>query len=171
MINIVKATINDCDLLVKISKQCFIESHGNSASKEAITSFITKTYNKDAFNNELLNAKNNYHLIYVDNEVAGYSNIVFDALNQNIQEQTITKLDRLYLLKAFYGQNLGEKLLEFNIEISKNKLQKGIWLFVWVKNFRAIGFYKKKGFKIVGAYNFKISETHSNPNHIMYLDY
>ena len=171
MINIVKATINDCNLLTNISKQCFLESHGHSASKDDIESFTAKNYSKAAFNNELQNSENNYHIIYVDNEVAGYSKIVFDVPNQNIKEQHIAKLDRLYLLKAFYGQNLGLSLLSFNIELSKNKQQKGVWLAVWVANYRAISFYKKIGFKIVGEYSFKISEIHSNPNHIMYLNY
>ncbi len=171
MIHIVKATINDCNLLTRTSKQCFLESHGNSASKEDIESFTTKNYSEKAFNNELQNLEHKYHIIYVDNEVVGYSKIVLDAPNENIQEQHVTKLDRLYLLKAFYGQNLGRELLEFNIELSKIKLQKGVWLAVWVENFRAINFYEKMGFKIVGEYNFKISETHSNPNHIMYLEY
>ncbi|SNR72392.1 Acetyltransferase (GNAT) family protein [Lutibacter agarilyticus] len=171
MIDIVKATINDCDLLSKISKQCFIESHGNSASKEDIEFFTAKNYSKAAFNNELQHSENKYHIIYVDNELAGYSKIVFDVPNENIQEQHVTKLDRLYLLKAFYGQNLGVKLLDFNIALSKRSNQKGVWLAVWVENVRAIHFYKKIGFEIVGAYNFKISETHSNPNHIVYLEY
>lgn len=171
MINIVKATINDCDLLTKLSKQCFFESHGHSASKENVESFIANTYNKESFKNELENSENKYHIIYVNNVVVGYSKIVFDAPNENIKEQHITKLDRLYLLKICYGQNLGRKLFNFNIELSKNNDQKGIWLAVWVENYRAITFYEKMGFKIVGAYDFRISETHSNPNHIMYLEY
>lgn len=171
MINIVKATVKDCDLLTKISGQCFLESHGNSASEDDVAIFIAKTYSKKAFNNELQHSNNIYHIIYFNNEVAGYSKIVFDAPNENIQEQHVAKLDRLYLLKTFYGQHLGLKLLNFNTEISKNSLQKGVWLAVWVENLRAINFYKKMGFKIVGAYNFKISDTHSNPNHIMYLEY
>ena len=55
--------------------------------------------------------------------------------------------------------------------LSKKKQQKGIWLAVWVENKRAIKFYQKAGFKIVGKYDFQISKTHSNPNHIMYLKY
>jgi ribosomal protein S18 acetylase RimI-like enzyme len=47
--------------------------------------------------------------------------------------------------------------------------QKGMWLFVWQKNERAIKFYKKNGFEIIGNFNYKISETHSNPNYQMFL--
>lgn len=171
MIKIVRATTNDCEVLTKISRQSFFESHGHSASKNDIELFINKTYNKKAFTEELLNLKNEYHIIYFNNEVAGYSKIVCNSPNKNVMAENITKLDRLYLLKKYYGENLGVKLFSFNIELSKKKNQKGIWLAVWVENFRAIRFYKKKKFKVVGDYDFEISKTHSNPNHIMYLKY
>lgn len=171
MIKIVKATIEDCPILVKLSKQTFLESHGNSASKKDVSSFITNTYNREAFNEEMQNSNNVYHILYFNNEIAGYSKIVLNTPNKNINEQNVTKLDRLYLLKKFYGKNLGVQFLGFNIEFSKKRQQKGVWLAVWVENFRAINFYKKMDFKIVGSFDFKISDTHSNPNHIMFLNY
>ena len=89
----------------------------------------------------------------------------------NIKDPNITKLDRLYLLKEYYGKKLGAKLVDLIIELSKQNHQNGIWLAVWKENQKALNFYLKAGFKIVGEFNFKISETHSNPNHIMYLKY
>ena len=46
-----------------------------------------------------------------------------------------------------------------------------MWLFVWKENHRAINFYNKAGFKIFGSHDFKLSETHANPNHVMFLKY
>ena len=71
----------------------------------------------------------------------------------------------------FYGLNLGKELFDYNIEFSKKHNQLGMWLAVWVENERAIKFYTKMGFKIVGEYDFRISATHTNPNHIMFLPF
>ena len=103
--------------------------------------------------------------------VAGFSKIVLNIPNTNIENANITKLDRFYLLKAFYGKKLGAELFDFNVKLAKKKEQKGIWLAVWVENLRAFNFYSKSGFKIVGKYDFQISSSHSNPNHIMYLTF
>ncbi len=46
-----------------------------------------------------------------------------------------------------------------------------MWLFVWKENQRAVNFYDKAGFKIIGNYEFKLSKTHSNPNYQMFLKY
>jgi ribosomal protein S18 acetylase RimI-like enzyme len=85
--------------------------------------------------------------------------------------KNVTKLERLYVLKEFHHLKLGLELFNFNVELSKKNNQAGMWLFVWTENLKAINFYKKAGFNIVGKYNFKISETHSNPNHQMLLLY
>ncbi|WP_238988424.1 GNAT family N-acetyltransferase [Aureibaculum marinum] len=171
MIKIIKASIEHSDVIAEIGKKSFLESHGNSASVEDINSFISKTYNQKSISKEFENTKIQYHIIYFNDKAAGFSKIELNTSNKYINALNITKLDRLYLLKEFYGQGLGSQLFDFNIKLSKKQNQKGIWLAVWVENKRALNFYTKIGFKIVGNYNFKISETHSNPNHIMFFKY
>jgi ribosomal protein S18 acetylase RimI-like enzyme len=171
MTKIVKVTPKHCEVLVQIAKTSFLEAHGKSASKEDIDSYVSKNFNRMVFLQELENPEYIYYILYDKNQAVGYSKIILNSENTNINQQRITKLERLYLLKDFYGKNLGVELFNFNIQLSKNNKQKGMWLAVWTENQRAIHFYTKNGCKIVGSYNFKISETHSNPNHIMYLEF
>jgi len=95
--------------------------------------------------------------------------LFFNSPHPNIALQNVTKLERLYLLKEFYGLKLGLQLFNFNVALSKQNNQAGMWLFVWKGNNRAVDFYKKANFEIVGGYDFKLTETHSNPNHQMFL--
>ena len=171
MVEIIKANAEHSDLITKLAQQTFSESHGHSASKEDINNFILRTYNSEAIRKEFENKKVDYHLIYFNKTIAGFSKIELQCPNINISEKNITKLDRIYLLEAFQGKQLGVKLLDFNIALSKKQHQNGIWLVVWTENQKAINFYTKMGFEIAGAYDFKISETHTNPNHVMYLKY
>ena len=169
MTSIVKANENDFHLLSGIATLSFIESHGSSAKPTDINCYISQKYSDDIFKNELLDKKNNYHIIYYNNRVTGYSNIILNSPCTNSKIRDIAKLERIYLLKEFYNLKLGLQLFKFNINIAKQNNQKAIWLFVWKENKRAINFYTKSGFIIIGNYDFKISETHSNPNHQMFL--
>jgi ribosomal protein S18 acetylase RimI-like enzyme len=171
MMTIQKATAEDAATIVEIGKQSFIESHGHSASAADIDSYVSRKYSLDAVKGELEDLKNIFHLIFFNGQAAGYSKIILNVPNENISAQNIACMDRLYLLKGFYGQKLGLHLFELNLEISKQSGQAGMWLYTWVENTRAIVFYTKAGFEIVGKRNFPISETHSNPNHVMYLEY
>lgn len=171
MISIVKADHNDAELLADIGRQTFIESHGHSASISDIEAYIGEKYNYNVFKKELEDQDNIYYKVLYNNELAGYSKIILDFSHTNISLSNVTKLERIYLLKDFYDQKLGSSLFRHNIEISKSRAQKGMWLYVWNENHRAVNFYTHKGFKIVGSHDFKISETHSNPNHQMLLRY
>ena len=169
--SIVKATENDYQLIADIGRTSFVESHGNSAAKCEIDFYVSRNYHPQVIKAELSDPMNIYHLIYHDEQPAGYSKIICNVAHSNIQRKNVTKLERLYLLKGFYGLRSGYELLNFNIDLSRKNNQSGMWLYVWKENHRAVNFYKKTGFKIVGSYDFKITETHSNPNHQMLLEY
>jgi ribosomal protein S18 acetylase RimI-like enzyme len=166
-----KASIKDAKILSKIAKTSFLPAHGHSAPKKDIDNYLAENFSEENFIKELSDSKNEYHLFYVDDKIAGYSKIIFDQPNGNIAPKNVTYMSRLYFLKEFYGLGFGKELFDFNIKLCKENKQSGIWLAVWLENQKGISFYKKMGFKKVGDFDFEISATHSNPNHILYLEF
>jgi len=166
-----EAKLKHAELLSKISKTTFLTSHGDSAPKEDIDIYLEQNFSEQNFIDELSNKTNQYYLIYVEQKIAGYSKIIFNKPQSTITSKNVTYLSRLYLLKDFYGLGLGKILFDFNRNLCKQNNQVGIWLYVWIQNVKAISFYKKMGFQKIGNADFKISETHSNPNHILYLKF
>jgi ribosomal protein S18 acetylase RimI-like enzyme len=168
MISIRAASIDDCALITAIGKQTFLESHGHSASPADINAYINEKYTPEAIGSELSNTSNHYHILFYDNQPAGYSNIVLNSTHSNISLSPATKLDRIYILQEFFHLKLGSFLLDYNIQVAKENDQQGMWLYVWTENHRAFRFYTKNKFTIIGGYDFRISATHTNPNHLMW---
>lgn len=171
MITIVGANINDAGLLVRIGKTSFLESHGISAPKADIDAYVSLKFNLSTFLEELRDLNNHFFILYQHETAIGYSKIIYDYPHHAIPFKNVTKLERLYILKEFHHLKLGLELFNFNVQLSIKNHQQGMWLFVWTENERAINFYKKAGFQIIGRHDFKISETHYNPNHQMLLTY
>jgi len=171
MFNILKATKKDAPLLAKLSMETFLPAHGHSAPKAAIDNYMALNFSEENFNAELSDLNNQYYLLYKNDMIAGYSKVVFNQFQKDIGTKNSAYMSRIYLLKEFYDFGLGKVLFNFNLQLCKENNQKGIWLAVWVENQKAISFYQKMGFLKVGDYDFKISETHSNPNHIMFLKF
>ena len=169
MIRIQKATLKDAKLLSELSVKSFLPAHGHSAPVKDIQTYIKANFTEQNYLEELSANNHNYYLCFKEDIIAGYSKVIFDEFCPNIQQKRTTYLSRIYLLEEFYGQGLGKEILEFNLNLCKKNYQEGVWLKVWKENHKAIRFYKKMNFKIVGESGFKISETHSNPNHHMYL--
>jgi len=171
MTTLIQATIEDAVMLKQVAAQSLIESHGHSAPAKDIDAYVAAKFSLAALEEELKDTKNIFHIIFHNQVPAGYSKIIFNVTYHQLTPVNTTKMERLYLLKDFYDLKLGVALFDHAIAVSKKAGQTGVWLQVWTANDRAINFYKKNGFKIIAEDGFKVSETHTNPNHIMYLEY
>jgi ribosomal protein S18 acetylase RimI-like enzyme len=171
MISIVKATPSHVQTILTIGKISVEEAHRSSCDATVLGQYIEKNYNTHSIQEELKDDKNIYHILYVDDKPAGFSKIILNVAHPNILQKNSTKLDRIYLLSEFFDRKLGLELLQFNINLAKNNNQSGMWLFTWVGNTRAINFYLKHGFQIIGSHNFQVTETHYNLNHQMLLTF
>jgi ribosomal protein S18 acetylase RimI-like enzyme len=166
-----RATTADYAAIVSIGRIAVEEAHRDSSPAADLNDYMTKNYNDIAIQAELNNPENIYHLLYYKTRPIGFSKIILNVEHPNIQLKNITKLDRIYIQKEFFGLKLGYELLKFNVAFTKEHHQSGMWLFTWIGNQRAIDFYIKTGFEIIGTHNFQVSKTHSNPNHHMLLWY
>jgi len=171
MVSITRVSESDSALLAQIAKTTYLESHGASAEPADIDSYLTEKYSSAVLKDELSNPENVYYIIYHGKEAAGYSKIIFNLPYAGSPVENVAKLERLYLLKAYYNLKLGLELFQFNIDLSKRNGQMGIWLYVWKGNARAVNFYTKTGFRIIGSHDFRISASHTNPNHQMFLEF
>ena len=171
MISIIKATVEDFQSIVDIGNISVAEAHMDSCSPAELNEYLKRNYTPDAVKDELRNPDNIYHLINYKETPVGFSKIILNAAHPNIGAGNVTKLDRIYLLKEFFGLKLGLKLLNFNISLAKNNHQSGIWLYTWVGNKRAVNFYLKAGFIITGSHHFYVTDESYNLNHQMFLNF
>lgn len=169
MFSIRNATFHDAALICRLGNISVEYAHRESCSAADMQEYLDKNYSLEAIETELADADNIYHIVDYNNIPAGYSKVVLNASHPNIDDTNVMKLDRLYLLPEYFDKKLGIELLKHNIDLAKQHHQKGIWLFTWVGNTRAVSFYNKAGFKIIGSHQFKVSENHSNENYHMYL--
>ncbi|WP_207496962.1 GNAT family N-acetyltransferase [Aridibaculum aurantiacum] len=171
MISFSPLTPADAPLLAQIGGTSLLESHGHSQPIEIMQAYVNRSFNEKACRAELENEQNIFSAVYYNNQPAGYYKIIYKFPHPAVSLKGVTKLERLYLLKEFYDLKLGHHLLEQAIKQSKAAGDKGMWLEVWTGNDRAIRFYQKKGFEMVGETEFRLTATHTNPAWVMLLQY
>lgn len=121
MITIVAAGAKDVAALARMGGQTIMESHGHSQPAEVMHRYIAEKFSEDALEGELNDPANIFHLIYYDGRLAGYSKVINNVSIAPVALPNITKLERLYLLREFYDKKLGHRLLQFNINLSKEQ--------------------------------------------------
>jgi ribosomal protein S18 acetylase RimI-like enzyme len=67
------------------------------------------------------------------------------------------ELNKLYILERFCGMGIGHKLLNAAEEVVLSKGIHQIWLWVYVLNERAIGFYEKQQYVWIGNAFFQMA--------------
>jgi ribosomal protein S18 acetylase RimI-like enzyme len=70
------------------------------------------------------------------------------------------ELRKLYLDLRHHGSGLANELMQSALAILQDEGPRPIWLSVFSENFRAIVFYKKWGFRIVGPQEFVVGADH-----------
>ncbi|MBL7795885.1 MAG: GNAT family N-acetyltransferase [Saprospiraceae bacterium] len=68
------------------------------------------------------------------------------------------QLERIYVLQDVQGQRIGERLLAFTEKRARDTGAAWVWLSVWQKSPRSIGFYEKNGYEIFGIETFWVGD-------------
>ena len=145
-ITIQKATINDVEQLQKIGRETFSETFSSSNTEENMQKYLEEGFSIEKLSDELNNENSIFYFALSENKVIGYLKINFGVSQTELKDEKAVEIERIYVLKEFFGKKVGQILYEKAIEIAKQKNADYVWLGVWEENPRAISFYKKNGF-------------------------
>lgn len=159
MIKIKKAKVADIEVLAVLGRITWTESHGHYIEdKNNLLKYLNKNFSVSKTKQEIINPKNLFYIIYVDDLPVGYAKIVLEEKQENIASQNICRLERIFIQNEFIPLKIGKQLLTF-VEKEARALQLDtIWLSVYIKNKRAIRFYEKNEFQNTGELNFFVND-------------
>lgn len=158
-------------MLSRLGRQTFLESHGHSAGPDVIAAYVAEKYTPAVLQAELEDPRAIYHIAFHGHEPIGFTKLLLDQPHANIPVQPVAKLERIYVLEATFATKAGQALFDHAVQLARQAGQKGLWLFTWKQNARAIRFYEKNGFTIAGTYDFYLSPEHANPNWQLFLSF
>lgn len=153
-----KININDLEKLRNLSIQTFRETFDEVNTEEDMQKYLDENLSLERLKSELENPNSEFYFLENNNEILGYLKLNFkDAQTEKVEENHF-EIERIYVLKAYLGQKLGQILFDEAIEIGKEKNLDYVWLGVWEENHRALKFYNKNGFEIFGKHDFVLGE-------------
>ena len=153
-----KLNSSDSENLRKISIQTFKETFEEVNTEEDMQKYLDENLSIEKLKTELENVNSEFYFAENNDEILGYLKLNFkDAQTEKLEENHF-EIERIYVLKAFLGQKIGQILFDKAIEIGREKNLEYVWLGVWEENHRAIKFYEKNGFEIFGKHDFVLGE-------------
>ena len=171
MINlrIEKVSSNNINNLQKISRDTFFETFVTSTSEENMQHYLENNFSKEQLTKEVENSHSEFYFAILESEVIGYLKINNSAAQTELKDDQALEVERIYVRNQFHGKGVGQQLLDYAIQIAKQKNMQSVWLGVWENNHRAISFYKKNGFVAFDTHVFMLGEE-AQTDYMMRLD-
>jgi diamine N-acetyltransferase len=142
-----KATVNDAQALATIGATTFYDTFRPYNEEKDMLAYIKKSYQTNTVKGYLNNPHIHYYVCIANNIMIGYIKLIHHAAQAKLKGNTI-ELEKIYVLKEYFGTDAGKLLMQQAIEHSKQFNFNILFLGVWKENIRAVKFYEKNGFSI-----------------------
>ncbi len=157
-INMKKICADDVLLLQSIGRQTFKETFADGNTVENMRKYLEEGFSIEKLTSELNDKNAAFYLAENSDNVVGYLKLNFGGSQTELKDEKAVEIERIYVLKEFHGQKVGQMLYEMAIQVSKDHNSDYVWLGVWEENPRAIRFYEKNGFVAFDKHIFRLGD-------------
>ncbi|MFN3298647.1 MAG: GNAT family N-acetyltransferase [Sediminibacterium sp.] len=151
-----KIDVDDVIQLQQISRITFSETFAEHNTEEDLNKYLQEQLSLNKLVEELNNNYSEFYFASENERVIGYLKLNWEKAQTELIDEAAFEIERIYILKEYFGKGLGQFILDHAIIIGKAHQPTFIWLGVWEKNSRAIRFYEKNGFKIFSSHLFTL---------------
>ena len=159
MITIREAGIEDAQNITHLGATTFDQSFGHLfKDRNDLINYFESTFSLDKIRNSIAKKNNVYWMVLDKDKPVGYAKILLNTTSEFIEHFVVCKLQRIYFLADYNSKGIGSTLQQLITEKAIECQQKYMWLSVLKENEKAIRFYKKNNYKIVGEHPFSIGK-------------
>lgn len=163
------ATIEDAELLSQLGAVTFSEAFSEVNTKEDLENYLQSAFSLQQIKSEIEDDGNLFFLLFQNEEAVAYAKLNTNEKVNTLEGKKIVQIQRIYARRKALGTGVGTLLMKQCIDEALRRGMEVIWLTVWQQNTRAIEFYKKWGFEIIGEKKFIVGSKLYN-DHVMSLD-
>lgn len=155
--NIRVASTADLLELRQLAIDAFINAYAIFNKETDIQQYLKENFNEEVLRAELSNPEILILVAEQENEILGYVKLVPGG-GEDLKFDRPIEIARLYSAVRAIGNGIGKKLVAAVCDFARKNNYDGIWLGVWQKNFRAVNFYQREGFRITGVTVFNLGD-------------
>jgi diamine N-acetyltransferase len=163
------ASLGDGPMLAELGRRSFFEAFGEYNEPEDMKVYLDTAFDPAAIIEQLKNPACIFIVAEINNNPVGYAKLKLNSHMPQLENFKSIQLERIYALRDYIGKKIGKSLMEKCFSIARKESFNKIWLSVWQQNTRAIDFYKKWNFEIIGTKQFVIGNE-VNDDFVMAAD-
>lgn len=151
------ATAADAAALATLAERLFVETFGAANEPENMRAYLPTAFSAELQAAELADPDRTARLaVAVEGDLIGYALLRRGRRADGVVGEGPVELQRIYVDKRWHGRGVASALMTCCIEQARAWGGDVLWLGVWQKNPRAISFYQRSAFSIVGEQPFML---------------
>lgn len=160
------ATLADVDALTAFGARSFYESFAADNTPEDMEKHLASAWRPELQRAEIEDPSLDTILAVSNGQLAGFAMVRDRQEPPDVTATRPVELWRFYVDRSWQGRGLARALMSAVEERARARGGRELWLGVWERNARAVAFYRKCGFEVVGK---KIFVVGSDPqtDHVM----
>ena len=150
-LQILPVDVSQSSFLSDLAKKIYIPHYPYLWNEGGIDWYINEyAYPVEKISKELSDPNNLHFIAYLHNEPIGYLKLNINANFKGFDPTTTLELERIYILDTCIQKGVGTQLINFVKGVAVKLNKKDIILKAMDSAERALQFYKKNGFEMVG---------------------
>jgi diamine N-acetyltransferase len=148
------ATTADAAAWSVFAQRTFVETFAKDNTPEDMDAYVRAAFSVELQTREIAEPGALVLLALNSSEVAAYAHLARTSVPASVGDAEAIELMRFYVGREWQGSGLATTLIRETMQQSMMRGARTLWLGVWEHNARAIAFYRKHGFRVVGSHPF-----------------
>ena len=157
-----RATPADAPRLTAFAAAAFADAFAAQNRPEDMAAYLATAFGESIQRAELTDPRCTVFLAERDAEIVGYAMLRDGSTPKCVPDSSAIEIARLYAGRQWIGAGIGALLMQRCLVEAASRGRRTIWLGVWERNVRAIGFYQRWHFSIVGSQPFQLGTDRQN---------
>ena len=155
MTSIRRAEATDAAALAELAERTFRDAFAESNTPVDMEIHCRERFGNDIQAREIADPTCVTLLAEADDQLIGFAQVRLNASMDCVAAQRPAELYRIYVASPWHGRGIARQLMDEVMAVAAQDGSDRIWLGVWEENRRAMAFYRKYGFEVVGAHEFR----------------
>lgn len=153
-----KATLSDAALLAELGARTFFDAFAADNSEADMSAYLAGAFSADIQAAELGDPETAFLIAASDDGPVGYARLRTGGAPACVVGKSPVEIVRFYSDTRWIGRGVGNALMAACLTRAESLGCDVVWLDVWERNPRAISFYQRWGFVVVGKQDFVLGD-------------
>jgi ribosomal protein S18 acetylase RimI-like enzyme len=156
------ATTADAEMLTELGARTFYDAFAPTNTPETMEAYMSRAFTARQLSSELNDPQATFLIAESEGTPVGYVKLLTGDAPDCVKGDAPIEIVRFYVDQQFHGGGVAHTLMQACFDHAKQIDRRTVFLGVWERNPRAIAFYRKWEFEIVGSHVFQMGDEAQN---------